>query len=489
MKKPASHPVQDEEKDLHHIAESDRIPFGEKVAYGMGEIGNKISAVPKALQGQLFVMHLGMSPIYMTIASTIFSLWDAISDPVMGSISDNFRSRFGRRRPFIILGAILSAIVLPLLFLFDPSWSFPLILFYFVALGILFYTADTVFNMPYQSLLLEMTPDYNERTSISAYRGVLSKISQFFIGWIWAITQLPFFNDPVTGEPDTLAGLRAVSIAAALVILFMSPLPGIFCKERYYHLATKQKREPFFAGLKKTITCRPFLVLLGFVQALTITTTAISAFGPFLLTYYVFGGSQSQASMMHGYGQTLATISGILIVPLVVHYARKTSKEKLIWYVMGSKVLLSISLWFCYNPDIPWLAVIPNFFNAPIMTAGWILLPSMLADIVDIDELKTRERREGNFSSIFSWNVKAAITIGTAMTGPLLILSGFDVKLGSAQTEEALFAMRLMMVSIPLVGAALCLLLLRFYPVNPASAREVREQLEARRGMIEVKKD
>lgn len=488
MSTPSKEPPQPEGGAIRRLddkADFDgKLPFKEKLAYGMGDIGNRISAIPKAMSGQVFVMHLGMSPIYMTITSTIFSLWDAISDPIMGSFSDNFRSRFGRRRPFIILGALLSALMLPLLFLFDSAWSPALIISYFVVLGILFYTADTIFNMPYQSLLLEMTPDYDERTSVAAYRGFLSKIGQFFIGWIWAFTQLPIFFNEMTGEADTLAGMRAASIVAALVILFFSPLPAIFCKERYYNLAKGQVKKPFFSGLKKTLSCKPFVVLLGFVLAFQGTHTAISAFGPFLLNYYVFSGDQGAASIMHGWGSSLATVAGLVAVPLVVRYSRRTSKEHLIWFVLISKVLLSVSLWFCFDPERPWLSIIPNLFNAPIMTAAWILLPAMLADVVDVDELSTGERREGNFSSIFSWNVKASITVGTALSGPLLIASGFDAALGSNQTSDALFNMRMLMVSIPLIGALLCLILLKFYPINPTSARALRAKLEERRGKV-----
>ncbi len=441
--------------------------------------------MPKYMATPLLVIYLGISPVMVSAAMTFFLLWDAITDPLMGSFSDNFRSRFGRRRPFIVIGALLSAIILPGLFLFDRDWTHQTILIYFVLAGMLFYTADTIFNMPYQSLLLEMTADYNERTSISAYRGVLGKATTLVFSWLWAFTQLPIFANPVSGEADTLVGARWASLLAAFILISFCMLPGIFCKERYYKVAAAQKREPIFQGLKKTLSCRPFLILIGIIVLLMVTQSSVNGFAIYLINYHVFGGDSTKASFLIGMGGTVSNIIGIALVPFVVILARRTSKENVLWIILASKAALSVSLWFCYNPEYPWLAIIPPIIGVPLTSGMFILVPAMLADVVDYDEMKTSERREGTFSAIFSWNFKAAVTISAAIAGPLLVACGFDASL-DMQAEATLFKMRLLLVSLPIAGLIASVWLLRIYPITPKSAHDTRVILEARRGEVSI---
>jgi GPH family glycoside/pentoside/hexuronide:cation symporter len=471
------------DQSLHVIAPEDRIPLFEKIAYGAGTIGNAISSVPKYMATPLLVIYLGISPVWIGFVMSTFLVWDAFTDPFMGAITDNFRSRWGRRRPFLVLGAVLSALVLPLLYLFDPNWSHAAILTYFVLFGMLFYAADTVFNMPYQSMLLEMSPDYNERTSVSAYRGVFSSIAGLVMGWIWAFTQLPIFNDPITGEANTLTGARWTCVIAAVVLLIFSPLPGYFCKERYYSVAKKQKKEPIFGGIKKTLTCRPFLLIEGLMMLLLVSGTAVGSFGMYLLNYYIFAGDSGQASFYFGLGGTISSIVALAMVPVVVHWARKTSKEKVLWVVLASKAALAVAIWFCFDPARPWLTLIPPIFGVPILSALYIVLPSMIADAVDYDELKNNERREGIFSAVHSWVFKASMTLAGVLAGPLLVMTGFDAA-ADTQAMSTLFNMKLLMVSVPFFGTIGCIFVLKLYPITPLVAHDIRMQLEARRGKV-----
>ncbi len=474
--------------ELQITPEEDRVPIGEKLAYATGQIGNGISGVPKYLMAPLLVLFLGLSPLYISLLSTVFMLWDAITDPLMGSISDNHRGRFGRRRPFMLFGAISSALALPLMFLFEPTWSEMHIILWFVGFGILYWTLDTIFNMPYQTLLLEMTPDYNERTVISGYRGMAGKVTAVLLGWAWWFTQLPMFNDPETGKPDVLLGARWLAVIGSCIILLFCCLPAIFCKERYYNMAAKKtKKEPLFASMKKTLRCKPFLNNLALIMFFTVSGGATNGFGIYLVTYYVFNGDQKMASLYNGYGATISNICGILLIPVVVKFARTMGKDAILKYILITKLFLAFSVWFFYTPNYPWLSIIPPIFGIPLMTALWLVIPSMQADIVDYDELKTTERREGSFAAVFSWNVKAALTISAAISGPMLLLTGFDQKFGNYQPPEVLFKMRVYMMAIPLVGMVACMALLKYYPLSSKRVHEIRGELEARRGAVNEK--
>ncbi|MDP0497317.1 MAG: MFS transporter [Verrucomicrobiota bacterium JB024] len=466
-------------------AQEDRIPVGEKLAYGCSEpVYSFGSWVPKLMANQVFNMTLGVSPVLISVAMVIFRLWDAITDPLMGWISDNFRSRYGRRRPFMFVSAFLVALVFPLMWLVNPDWSTAKIMAWFIGIGLVYYTVQTIGNIPYQSLLLEMSPDYNERTRIAGYRAFMASAFGFVSAWVWYLTQLPMFADPETGAPDTLRGMQGVSVLLALIFLVLALMTPLFCKERYYHNAEKSAKEPLLKSIRITLKNRPFLLLAGLVVTMQIGSGMIGNFGAYVLTYYVYHGSQSSASVVQGWGQTAAAVVSMSLIPVIAKLSSSIGKERAMMWLISGKLVLSAAIWFCYNPVYPWLAMIPLILLGPLQGCLWMIIPSMLADIVDHDELGTGERREGSFSSIFAWLLKLAITVGIGIAGPLLAMTGFDATLPTDQPVEVLLRMRLIMVSIPVVTCALLLWLLVKYPLSPGRMQDIRAQLEARRGKI-----
>ena len=141
------------------VAAEDRVPFLKKLAYALGGPVDIFSVwILVSIAYPFFNMELQMRPLYVSVILMSLRLWDGIIDPIMGCISDNFRSRWGRRRPFILVGAILSGLTYPLIWWFPSSFSQEQVMLWVIGFGILFYTCFTVWAMPYQSLLMEMTP-------------------------------------------------------------------------------------------------------------------------------------------------------------------------------------------------------------------------------------------------------------------------------------------------------------------------------------------
>jgi GPH family glycoside/pentoside/hexuronide:cation symporter len=140
--------------------------------------------------------------------------------------------------------------------------------------------------------------------------------------------------------------------------------------------------------------------------------------------------------------------------------------------------------WVCYRPDIPWLAVVP----APLISFGlgglFTLVPSMIADVVDIDELETHERREGMYGSIFWWMVKLGLSAALVTSGYVLNATGFDVELGPDQTARTLTLMRVADIGIPVLTSAIALWALARFPITEEVANAVRRKLEERRGKV-----
>lgn len=464
----------------------DKVPMQTKLAYGAaGMVDGWGNYVPKSMANQVFNMTLGMSPAYISIAFLVFRLWDACTDPIMGWLSDRTRTRWGRRRPFILLGGVLTALLFPLIWFVPAGWSEPSMVAWLIGTGVLFYTAFTIWAMPYQSLLLEMTPDTHERTRVTAIRAYISKIGALGMGWIWAITQLPFFTDPATGKADTLLGMRTVSIVLAVLILVLATLPFFFVKERYYAQAVKSgRKESLIASLGQTFRNRPFVLLIGATITFSIGSNMTNGFGVYVNTYYVQGGDKAAASIMTGWVNTVSLITGMASIPLFTWLTRRVGKHVTLMIAMGVLAFSSLITWWTYNPAYPWLVLVNAVLNSPGMTGMWLVIPSMTADVVDQDELQTGERREGGYAAVYSWVIKASIAIGYGLSGPLLEITGFDAKLGAAQLPEALHSMRLWNAFIPAASMAAAFFFIVRYPLTSARMDEIRATLESRRGNV-----
>lgn len=463
----------------------DKVPIHEKSLYGLGNpaLGMTTQIVDYNSK-QVLVYSMGLSPSIFSLSVMVFRLWDAFTDPLMGWISDRTRSCWGRRRPYMVAGCLLMALILPFVYRFNEGWPHWLIAAWFIGFGILMSTATTIYNIPFQTLKLEMSPDYNERTSINAYSSIVVKLFAFVGPWIWAMTQLPFFTGQAAGEePNSLLGIRNVALYFAVFIIVLGLIPPLVCKERYYAQASTQRKEPFWESFKLTMKNRPFRYLIVLILVMNVEGL-IMGMGGFLMVYYACGGDTILAAKISGTGGSLSGVLGLFSIPLFSWIANRYGKEKSLFVVVAAGGLLALGVLVFYNPAMPWLVVIPMSLGGPFLTGLWVVLPSMQADVVDHDELATHERREGSYSSVFSWLLKFAGTLFYGLSGPLVEMVGFDIALGENQAGGVFLRMKLLMVSIPVVLALIkCWIILK-WPLTSDVMVDIRQQLEARRGSI-----
>jgi GPH family glycoside/pentoside/hexuronide:cation symporter len=472
------------------VASEDHVPFGKRLAYALGGPVDILSVwVLVSIAYPLFNMELQMRPLYVSIILMSLRLWDGIIDPIMGWISDNARTRWGRRRPFVFVGAILSAITYPLIFWFPRDLGPEASMFWVIGFGILFYTCFTVWAMPYQSMLMEMTPDYNERTRVTAVRGYFQTLAGLLNGWIWWITLRPLFHisDPATGEMvgSTSNGMRYVSLAISVVILIGGLIPAIFVKERYYdNVSKKQNKVRLLKSLRETLSNRAFVILCFFTLFFLLGTAIFDSYGRYVGTYYVLGGNWDASSVYAGWGTVIYTVFSLSFIPIFKMLSERIGKNKCLLISTCIVLVAASSTWWTFNPNIPWLMLVSTAFIGAGYAGLWLMIPSMQIDVVDLDELKTGERREGGFASIFSWVLKVSFCIGFLISGPLLELTGVDASLEGAQPDSVYLNMRIGYIVIPVVALVLAIVLLKFFPITPSRAAEIREQLEARRGKV-----
>jgi len=409
------------------VAREDKVPAFQKFIYGAaGPIDILSVWVLVSIAYNVFQMELKMTFNQVALILMSLRLWDAVADPVMGWISDNTRTKWGRRRPYILIGGILSGLTYPIIWWFPRDLSHTQIMAWVIGFGILFYTCFTIWAMPYQSLLMEMTPDYNERTRVASIRSIFQTVFSLINGFCWFISMLPIFY--VDGHPSPINGMRYISIGIALLILVLGPLPAFFVKERYYEhdLTRKQPKIDLFKSLGETLTCKPFLILCVFTVFFLLGTSVFDGYGRYVGTYYVLNGDWGIASKFVGFGTIIYTVASLVMIQVFRWLSERIGKNKCMFISMGLVLISAAITWWTNNPAHPLWMLINSFLIGAGYAGLWLMIPSMQADVVDYDELHTGERREGSFASVFSWVLKLSFCVGFMAAGPLLTITKFD---------------------------------------------------------------
>ncbi len=467
------------------VPPDERIPLREKIGYGLGNVGSGLQEqADKALLSPIFVLQVGITPSAMSLYGLLYRLWDAVTDALLGWFSDNTRSRWGRRKPYIVAGAITMGIWMPVLFLFNPSWTVPQITYWMIGSMLVLYLTNTIFNIPYQCMLLEITPNSTERTNVAVWRSYLGQIVQLIMVWLWWIVQLPLFNN-AQGETDIINGARWVTTALGILVIVLGLMPALFVKERFYKQAEKQAKHSLWKNFQMSFANRPFVLLISLTMLLTLGVQMKWGLDFFTKLYFVCGGDQKFAASLAGLQGTITVFSSLAGIPLFQWIARRFGKLRALQITMYVVVTASVSTWFAYTPAMPYLSLLPGILLSPAMTAIWVLIPSLTGDVVDYDELRTGERREGAFAAIFSWMLKFSLSFAAAVSGPLVELAGFRPELRFDMPESVVFNLRVLLAFAPLLFLIPAIWIGHRFPMTTAVIEQNRRALEERRGEIQ----
>jgi glycoside/pentoside/hexuronide:cation symporter, GPH family len=474
--------------DPDGVALADRVPIGQKIAYGLGTANDMWGNwLYPGLYWPVYNMFLLVSPSLVSLAVMLGRLVDAISDPLFGWLSDNTRTRWGRRRPYILFGSIASGCLLPLLFMVSPGWSERTYFWYMVVSSGIFIAVVSSFNMPYQSLGTELTPDYHERTSVFAFKGAMQKLPEVAMFFAAAFISLRLFNDPkLGGKPNMLRGAQVYTTILGAAMIVVGIIVFAVVRERYYHkvVETHQERVSVTDAIWKTLRCRPFRAQLFMALAYGMGTSMVGALGYYATVYYVCAGDVALGSKWN-FAMGLANLAfGFLGVPVFAFIAHRVGKRYAMMCVQISAILAFIGTWWFYNPAIPGLQLLASGFISFTGAGFWMLYGSIGADIIDYDELESGKRREGAFAACSSYLLKVGLALGMGVPGLILEGAGFDAKLAGAQPPHAIFMIRACLAGVPIAGLVVALVALVWVGLTQAKMMEIRQQLEARRGKV-----
>jgi GPH family glycoside/pentoside/hexuronide:cation symporter len=391
----------------------------------------------------------------------------------MGNISDNTRSRFGRRIPYILVGGILVGITFALLFMVPRDWSKDVIFAYFLVTSLIFYTAITIYAVPHGALGLEMTNDYHERTRIFAYASFIGNVGAIASPWLYYFANRSVFKDAIEGMKWVCVGLGLILIISAIIC-------AVTCKEHKLKQAKKQKRVKFWESFKITCKNRTFMMLVVVFVLVITGFQFVMGFSNFIMMYYVYSGDKAAASGMMGWMGTIWAVTGIIgIFPMIWISSRlgKTNTVIFSFAIITVGQLLKI---VCYNQTYPWLAIIPTILLSWGMVMCFTLVNAMNADICDEDELITGKRREGSYYAVYGWWWKVAVSIACVISGYLLKITGYNADFAQ-QTDSTMFWLRFCEIGLPAALCVVAIVILTRYPLTENRAYEVKALLEERR--------
>ena len=512
----------------------DRVPIGQKAAFGAGHFILNILPGTLGVFIQFFLLTAwGVDPLWAGLLGGLPRIFDAITDPIMGFISDNTKSRYGRRRPYIFLGALISGILFFLMWQLDDNASQTYIIWHVMVIQILFLVGNTMFATPLVGLGYEMTSDYNERTRLMSFANSMGQVAWMIVPWLYVI-----IPDSDTFNTQT-EGVRTMALIVGALCVVFGILPALFCKgidsaqmenrKEINFKTLSSNMKDLFKGILQVSKNKPFMKLCGATFLVFNGFQLVAAFGVFIIVFYIYNGSYELAGTWPAWFNSInAMITAFLVIPIISKMSDKWGKKNafiistvisIIGYILkwwgfdielnnqfnqtgfgqglnsavGSlfeslnPTLENIGMsWFSIDPgsDIPWLIFVPIPLFAFGMGGLFTLMMSMTADVCDLDELENgMPRKEGTYGAIYWWMVKLGQAIALVLGGVILKIVGFDPNL-TEQTLETMNRLRIADIIVPASTAALAVWVMWKYSLSEERAREIKAELEKRRGVL-----
>ncbi len=466
-----------------------RIPIGQKAAFGAGHLVNNL--LPGSLGIFMFFLltAFGMDPFLAGLLGGLPRLFDAITDPIMGYITDNTKSRFGRRKPYIFIGAIMSGTLFAVLWQLNPDNSQMYNFWYFLILSMVYLIGNTMFSTPLIGLGYEMSSDYNERTRLMGFSQTIGQVAWMIVPWFWVLIANPDLFD------TQAIGVRRLSIIVGGICMILGIMPAIFCKEidqtnltnrddlTLKNIAKNLKSllrnmALIFKNIQFVRLCgATFLVFNGFQM--------VASFSYFIIVFYMFRGDYGAAGTWPAWFSTVSALAtAFLIIPVITAMANRWGKRNAFIIATFISMVGYALKWWGFNPENPWMIFMPIPFMVFGIGGLFTLMMSMTADVCDLDELNNgMPRKEGTFGAIYWWMVKLGQALALVLGGLVLKLVGFDQN-ATVQTVETLTRLRLADIIVPAFTAGLAVLVMWNYDLTEQKAKEIKDELVKRRGEL-----
>jgi GPH family glycoside/pentoside/hexuronide:cation symporter len=439
-----------------------------KLAFGVGDLGPAIVAAINGFFLNAFLLDVaGLRPAVAGSIFLIVKIWDAVNDPIMGALTDRTRTRWGRRRPWLLFAAIPFGVFFFLQWIVPPLDDFGKF-WYYLVVAVLLDAAYTAVNVPYAALTPELTHDYDERTSLSSYRFSFS-----ILGGVMAA----FLHTIIVGAFASIFTGYAVS-AAIWAFFLIVPNFITFAFTRETHFKEERPQGPgFIEGLRVAFANRAFiyvtvLYMLSWLSIQFVQTNLI-----LYVKYWI--GAESQFGTL-----VLAVqVSSFLFLLLWARVSQRIGKQSTYYIGMTFWIVVEVALFFVQPGQVPLLFVLAILAGAGV-SIGYLIPWSMLPDVIELDELQTGQRREGVFYGFFVFLQKFGISLGLALSNFALEAAGYINQVPGSeapvQPPSVLMALRIFVSLVPALILLTSFLVVRAYPITREKHAQMRLELARR---------
>ena len=439
-----------------------------KLAFGAGDLGPAIVAAINGFFLNAFLLDVAsLRPGAAGAIFLIVKIWDAVNDPIMGALTDRTRTRWGRRRPWLLFAAI------PFGLAFFLQWIVPPLsdlgkFWYYLIVAVLLDTAYTAVNVPYAALTPELSHDYDERVSLSSYRFSFS-----ILGGVFAA----FFHTMIVGAfPSVFTGYTVSAAVWAFFIIVPSFVTFAFTRETHFK-EDRPEGPGFIQGLGIVFRNRAF-VLVTVIYLLSWLSIQFVQNNLFLYVKYWIGAESQFGTLV-----LAVQVSAFVFVLIWTRVSRRIGKQSTYYIGMSFWVLVAIALFFVQPRQMDTLFVLAILAGAGV-SIGYLIPWSMLPDVIELDELQTGQRREGIFYGFFVFLQKLGISLGLALSNFALEASGYiNQTPGGAvpvQPPAVLLALRAFVSLVPAVILLLSFVAVRQYPITRERHAQMRAELARR---------
>jgi GPH family glycoside/pentoside/hexuronide:cation symporter len=465
---------------------SEKVPFGQKVAFGIGMFANQMFPAILGIFMVVLVEDLKFTGLMWGMIYLFPRLFDAITDPLMGFISDNTKSKWGRRRQYVLIGGIIMGVSYVFMWQLFKENTVQYNFWYFFFWSVIFYLGLTFFSVPYVAMGYEMSDDFHERTNIMA-------TAQWIGQWAWVIAPIFWIimYDP-EWFPSADVAARELAIWVAIPCALCAIVPALFIKSEstldndYEPLSFStigESLKKILISAKEAFKIKEFRQLCGATFFIYNAFMAVSSLTFFVIVYKLFNGDAGASGIWVSlFGAFGALGTTFIVIPIVTRLSKKFGKKKAFMICQSISIFGYIMLYFLFIPGKPWMYIIAlPFFSFGIGSLFTIMM-SMTADVIDVDELNSGKRREGIFGAIYWWMVKVGFAIAGALSGVIIAAVGFNPDLTTVEQQSAVDGLHAFFCFFPTLGTLGAMWIMRNYSIDETRANEIRALLKARKG-------
>lgn len=446
-----------------------RLPLSTKILYGVGYLPDSImNNTFFALVFVAYNIEWGLAATLVGVAAFYSRIWEAFIDPFFGNLSDRWRSRWGRRRPFMLVGAVLGGVACTALWAPPASMIGGHLNSYLVVITIIYFTAYAIYSVPFMAFGLGLTSNDQDRTSLAGYRVAANCVVLALI--VPPLQWLVYSNHLATTATGSLAKIGYILGALVLV---SGVVAAFAVKESQGGAVQSAEKHSLIDGFKHTIGNVPFLMVTGIVAFTIIGLSSSLTNALYLNLTVVCPGDKAMAGHLAFVTGVVGAVSGFLATFLLPGLAARFGRQRLLVASIVGIIVAFLSAPLLFTAREPYLQLVFHILVSVGVTSVWVLTFPMLGDVCDDDERRTGVRREGVYTAMYNWGCKVAIAMIGVVSGAIIDFSGFDKAL-AVQSERTTEIIRWSFALGPVPFFLACIVLAMKFPLNPEQLRKMR---------------